>query len=114
YQATLEQGVQQVDIPFEIAAEYVPKQNQQLLHLSAGQVNASAAFDDIVTQNPLMKTLKQQATMLAARDVPVLVYGETGTGKELFATAIHNASPRKDRAFVPVNCGAIPPELIDS
>lgn len=114
YQATLEQGVQQVDIPFEIAAEYVPKQDQQLLHLSAGQVNASAAFDDIVTQNPLMKTLKQQATMLAARDAPVLVYGETGTGKELFATAIHNASPRKDRAFVPVNCGAIPPELIDS
>lgn len=51
YQATLEQGVQQVDIPFEIAAEYVPKQDQQLLHLSAGQVNASAAFDDIVTQN---------------------------------------------------------------
>lgn len=114
YQASPEQGVQQVDIPFEIAAEYVPKQDQQLLQLSAGQVNASAAFDDIVTQNPLMKTLKQQATMLAAREVPVLVYGETGTGKELFATAIHNASPRNKHAFVPVNCGAIPPELIDS
>lgn len=114
YQASPEQGVQQVDIPFEIAAEYVPKQDQQLLQLSTGQVNASAAFDDIVTQNPLMKTLKQQATVLAARDVPVLVYGETGTGKELFATAIHNACPRKDRAFVPVNCGAIPQELIDS
>lgn len=114
YQASPEQGVQQVDIPFEIAAEYVPKQDQQLLQLSACQVNASAAFDDIVTQNPLMKTLKQQATVLAARDVPVLVYGETGTGKELFATAIHNASPRKDRAFVPVNCGAIPQDLIDS
>lgn len=114
YQASPEQGVQQVDIPFEIAAEYVPKQDQQLFQLSAGQVNASAAFDDIVTQNPLMKTLKQQATVLATRDVPVLVYGETGTGKELFATAIHNASLRKDRAFVPVNCGAIPQELIDS
>lgn len=114
YQASPEQDVQQVDIPFEIAAEYVPKQDHQLLQLSTGEVHASAAFDDIVTQNPLMKTLKQQATMLAVRDVPVLVYGETGTGKELFATAIHNASVRKDRAFVPVNCGAIPPELIDS
>jgi transcriptional regulator with PAS, ATPase and Fis domain len=114
YQSTVEQGVQQVDIPFEIAAEYVPKQDQQLLQLSAGQVNASAAFDDIVTQNPLMETLKRQATVLALRDVPVLIYGETGTGKELFATAIHNASLRKDRAFVPVNCGAIPQELIDS
>lgn len=61
-----------------------------------------------------METLKRQATMLATRDVPVLIYGETGTGKELFATAIHNASPRKNHAFVPVNCGAIPPELIDS
>lgn len=114
YQATLEQGVQQVDIPFEIAAEFVPKRDQQLLHLSVGQVSASAAFNDIVTQNPLMETLKRQATVLAVRDVPVLVYGETGTGKELFATAIHNASLRKDRAFVPVNCGAIPQELIDS
>jgi transcriptional regulator with PAS, ATPase and Fis domain len=114
YQATLEQGVQQVDIPFEIAAEFVPKRDQQLLHLSVAQVSASAAFSDIVTQNPLMETLKRQATILAMRDVPVLIYGETGTGKELFATAIHNASPRKDCTFVPVNCGAIPPELIDS
>src|SRR5690554_7031296 len=46
--------------------------------------------------------------------VPVLVYGETGTGKELFARAIHNAGPRSDKPFVAVNCGAIPPELIDS
>ena len=114
YQASPEQGVQQVDIPFEIAAEYVPKQDRQLIQLSVGQVHASAAFDKIVTQNALMKTLKQQATILAARDVPVLIYGESGTGKELFATAIYNASPRKDQAFVPVNCGAIPPELIDS
>lgn len=114
YQSTLEQGVQQVNIPFEISAEFVPKTDKTLAQLAAGQVQANAAFNDIVTQNPLMKTLKQQATMLAARDVPVLVYGETGTGKELFATAIHNASPRKDRTFVPINCGAVPPELIDS
>lgn len=114
FQSTLEQGVQQVDIPFEIAAEFVPRRDQQLLHLSVGQVSASAAFNDIVTQNPIMETLKCQATVLAVRDVPVLIYGETGTGKELFATAIHNASGRKDLPFVPVNCGAIPPELIDS
>lgn len=51
YQATLEQGVQQVDIPFEIVAEFVPKRDQQLLHLSVGQVSASAAFKYIVTQS---------------------------------------------------------------
>ncbi len=71
YQASPEQGVKQVDIPFEIAAEYVPKQDRQLIQLSVGQVHASAAFDKIVTQNTLMKTIKQQATMLAARDVLV-------------------------------------------
>jgi transcriptional regulator with GAF, ATPase, and Fis domain len=46
--------------------------------------------------------------------VPVLLEGESGTGKELFARAIHNASPRRLRSFVPVNCGAIPPELVES
>lgn len=114
YQATVEQGVQRVDIPFEISAEFVPKQGQQLTQIAAGQVQANAAFNDIVTQNPLMEALKQQATVLAAREVPVLIYGETGTGKELFATAIHNASTRAKNAFVPVNCGAIPADLIDS
>src|SRR5690606_33060271 len=74
----------------------------------------NAAFNDIVTQNPVMESLKRQATVLAARDVPILIYGETGTGKELFATAIHNASARANEAFVPINCGAIPSELIDS
>jgi len=114
YQATLEQGVQQIDIPFEISAEFIPNRDQKLTSLAAGQVQANAAFNDIVTQNAEMNKLKQQATVLAARDVPVLIYGETGTGKELFATAIHNASPRAAKAFIPVNCGAIPAELVDS
>lgn len=115
YQSTLEQGVQQVDIPFEIAAEFIPKhQDQQATRLATGQVPTNAAFDDIVTQNPHMIDLKQQATTLAARNIPVLIYGESGTGKELFATAIHNASPRANKPFIAINCGAIPPELIDS
>lgn len=114
YQSTIEQGVQQVDIPFEISAEFIPNRDHALTNLAAGQVHANAAFDDIVTQNPEMNKLKQQATVLAAREVPVLIYGETGTGKELFATAIHNASPRATKAFIPVNCGAIPAELVDS
>lgn len=114
YQSTIEQGVQQVEIPFEISAEFIPNRDHALTNLAAGQVQANAAFNDIITQNAEMNKLKQQATVLAARDVPVLIYGETGTGKELFATAIHNASPRSSKAFIPVNCGAIPAELIDS
>lgn len=115
FQSTLEQGVQKVDIPFEIAAEFVPRSpDQALAQLVAGQVPVNAAFNDIVTQNPRMLELKQQASVLAGLDIPVLINGESGTGKELFATAIHNASSRAAKPFIAVNCGAIPPELIDS
>lgn len=117
-QSSLEQGVQEVDIPFELSAEYLPAASKintgQLEKLSDHNVPIDAAFDHIVTKNPRMMTLKAQAQILAEREVPVLVTGETGTGKELFARAVHNASPRKAQSFVPLNCGAIPPELVDS
>ena len=56
----------------------------------------------------------QMATLVAERDMPVLITGETGTGKEIFARAIHAMSGRKNKSFVAVNCGGIPPSLIDS
>jgi transcriptional regulator with PAS, ATPase and Fis domain len=118
YQSSLEQGVQQVEIPFDISAEFLPelaaRNTKQLTDLASGSVPVDAAFDDILTKDPQMAQLKAQATVMAMRDVPVLIYGETGTGKELFATAIHNASARRGQPFIPVNCGAIPAELIDS
>lgn len=118
YQSSLEQGVQQVEIPFEIAAEYVPAatgvSNNSFSRLAMQTAPVDAAFDNIITRNRTMLLLKQQAQVLAQKLVPVLVYGETGTGKELFARAIHNAGPRAGKPFVALNCGAIPPELIDS
>jgi len=119
YQSTVEQGVQQVDIPFDISAEFIPAQkmpsDEQLKkQVAAVEVPVDAAFDDIITQNSEMITLKTRANIMAQRDIPVLIQGETGTGKELFARAIHNASSRKEHEFVPVNCGAIPQDLIDS
>ncbi len=114
YQSSVEQGVQQIEIPFDIAAEFLPNAGKRLTDLAQSSVAIDAAFDDILTRNPRMEELKGQATRMAQVDVPVLIYGETGTGKELFATAIHNASKRKNAPFVPVNCGAIPGELIDS
>lgn len=118
YQSSLEQGVEQVEIPFELAAEFVPAVSDltdaKLNALTESNAPINAAFDNIVTQNPRMQRLKQQAQILAERNVPVLIYGETGTGKELFARAIHNASPRSDKPFIALNCGAIPEELIDS
>lgn len=118
YQSSLEQGVQTVEVPFEITAEYVPAANtitgEKLLQLSEVQAPVNAAFDSIIAQSSRMLILKSQAQILAQKQVPVLIYGETGTGKELFARAIHNAGPRSSRPFIAVNCGAIPPELIDS
>ena len=118
YQSSVESGVEKVEIPFELAAEFVPTVSDltdaTLSALADFQAPIDAAFDNIVTQNPRIQVLKQQAQLLAERSVPVLIYGETGTGKELFARAIHNASPRSGNQFVALNCGAIPEELIDS
>ncbi len=118
YQSSLEQGVQPVDIPFELSAEYLPAakniDNAKITQLAEASAPINAAFDNIVTRNPRMQSLKARAQILAEREVPVLIYGETGTGKELFARAIHNASQRASKPFVPVNCGAIPGELVDS
>lgn len=118
YQSSLEQGVQQVDIPFEIAAEYIPAASaisgNQLAKLAEQQVPVDAAFDSIVAESGRMLAIKAQAHVLAEKGVPVLIYGETGTGKELFARAIHNAGTRASQPFVTVNCGAIPSELVDS
>jgi len=66
------------------------------------------------TGDPHMATLIGKLEKVAGRDIPVLITGETGTGKELLAQAIHNDSPRKDNAFVAVNCASIPETLIES
>lgn len=118
YESSLEQGVQQVEVSFEIAAEYVPIANtistDKLVQLAGLDEPIDAAFGSIVTQSELLLALKAQAQILATKHIPVLIYGETGTGKELFARAIHNAVPRTAAPFVAVNCGAIVRELIDS
>jgi transcriptional regulator with PAS, ATPase and Fis domain len=116
-QSSAQQGVHQANIPFDISAEYLQSKSltsNQLKELSQAAVPTHAAFENIVTNNAHMNTLKQRASVLALHDVPVLINGASGTGKELFATAIHNASPRADKPIKVVNCGAIPPELIDS
>ncbi|EIW8761497.1 two-component system response regulator GlrR [Klebsiella pneumoniae] len=68
----------------------------------------------IVTRSPLMVRLLEQAGMVAQSDVSVLINGQSGTGKEIVAQAIHNASPRHDKPFVAINCGALPEQLLES
>ncbi|HEE3851340.1 TPA: two-component system response regulator GlrR [Klebsiella pneumoniae] len=68
----------------------------------------------IVTRSPLMLRLLEQAGMVAQSDVSVLINGQSGTGNEIVAQAIHNASPRHDKPFVAINCGALPEQLLES
>ncbi len=70
--------------------------------------------DTIVGAQSGLRFVMERVELVARSDVPVLLLGETGTGKELIARTIHQGSSRRDRPFVRVNCGAIPPELIDS
>lgn len=72
-------------------------------------------FDDIIGESPAIKELKKRAQKIADSDSPVLVYGETGTGKELLIQAIHNASKaRRHKPFIAQNCAALPNTLLDS
>lgn len=71
-------------------------------------------FKCIIGKNPAFSHVIDLAYKFSDSDMPVLITGETGTGKEVLARAIHNRSSRKDKTFLPVNCGAIPKELISS
>ena len=69
---------------------------------------------DIVSRSPSMRRLFDILPQVAASDSTILIQGETGTGKELLARAIHHLSPRKNKPFVGVNCGALPDTLLES
>ncbi len=76
--------------------------------------HAKFTFDHLVGKSACIKKSIELAVRAAQGDTTVLLQGETGTGKELFAQAIHNASSRQRQPFVPINCGAIPGDLLES
>jgi two-component system response regulator GlrR len=87
------------------------------LHGGSGAMQAGVGQiwrEDIVTRSSLMEELLAKAQRVAAGDASVLIQGESGSGKELLARAIHRASPRANHPFIAINCGAIPETLLES
>ena len=78
------------------------------------KLSTTEGFSDIVGVDGALSDVCKQAARAAQSNIPVLISGETGSGKELLARAIHNASPRRDGPFIALNCGAIPKELVES
>jgi transcriptional regulator of acetoin/glycerol metabolism len=89
------------------------KRLRKLVNKMAG-TQARFTFEDIVGVSPAFQESKRMAMTAALSKSTVLLLGETGTGKELFAQSIHNQSPRKDHPLLAINCGAIPRELLES
>jgi formate hydrogenlyase transcriptional activator len=78
------------------------------------QISSEPCFEDLVGRSPALQQVLQQVMIVAPTDSTVLLHGETGTGKELIARAIHNLSSRRERPYVRMNCAAIPSGLLES
>lgn len=117
-ESSIQHGVGTVAIPFQISADFIPdllrRPDAELTRLTAGLPPAAPAFDAIIHQSPVMQRVVARARRVALRSIPVLIEGASGTGKELLARAIQQASPRREQPMITLNCGAIAPELIES
>jgi formate hydrogenlyase transcriptional activator len=115
----LGQVAKQVAIAVENALAYREietlknKLEEEKLYLEE-EIRTEYNFEEIIGNSPALKRVLQDVETVADTDSTVLIYGETGTGKELIAHAIHNLSQRRERTLVKVNCAAIPTGLLES
>ena len=94
-------------------SELKDKLAQENVYLES-EIRSELYFEEIVGNSEPIRRVLQEIETVAPADSTVLIYGETGTGKELIARALHNLSPRKSNAFVKLNCAAIPTGLLES
>jgi transcriptional regulator with PAS, ATPase and Fis domain len=117
-ESSKEFGVRTAVVPFDISADFIPyllkKPDQTIERLASGLPVEAPEFYDIIHRSEVMQRVVLKARRVAPRSIPVLIEGESGTGKELLARAIHATSPRKNKSFIAINCGAIPKELVES
>lgn len=88
--------------------------NRNIIKERLGPHRAKYTLEEIISNNNKIKELKHIVKKIADGSAPVFIYGETGTGKELFAHAIHNESKRREKPFISQNCAAIPENLLES
>ncbi|MEA2920849.1 MAG: hypothetical protein QOF07_812 [Bradyrhizobium sp.] len=100
----------QVSLRNALNASALKGELQRIRHSREGRLT----FADIITRSETMASVMRTAQKAAASTIPVLIEGESGVGKELFARAIHGSGERKSKPFVAVNCGAIPDNLVES
>jgi DNA-binding NtrC family response regulator len=100
----------QVSLHNALTASALKGELQRIRHSREGRLT----FADIVTRSEAMAAVMRTARKAAASTIPVLIEGESGVGKELFARAVHGSGERKSKPFVAVNCGAIPDNLVES
>lgn len=106
------------DIPFDLSVDFLPEvlkdADSAFHHLASRAPQEIEGFEQIVGDSKAIRYAVGRAQRAALWDVSVLLLGESGTGKELFAWAIHNASRRKGKPFISLNCAAFPESLIES
>jgi len=100
-------------LAFKQIAELRDRLNQEREYLKE-EINLEHNFDDIVGESTGLRNVLRQIETVAPTNATVLIQGETGTGKELLARAIHNLSPRAEHTFIKLNCAAIPAGLLES
>ncbi len=94
-------------------AELKERLTEEKLYLEE-EIRTEYHFEEIIGESPTLKRILKQVESVGPTNATVLILGETGTGKELIARAIHDLSPRRDRTFVKLNCAAIPTGLLES
>ncbi|HEV3237169.1 MAG TPA: sigma 54-interacting transcriptional regulator [Gemmataceae bacterium] len=103
-----------VDITDRVLAEVDRARLQQQNLYLRDEIKATHNFEELIGQSPALQAVLDKVRSVAPTDASVLITGETGTGKELIASAIHSASKRRDKPLIKINCAAFPPGLVES